>query len=96
MKKWLNGTHQGSFGDEHLPEYLNEFVFRFNRRHAGSPGLLFYRLLCLAVASKPLRYKHCIKAKRDDVPNKPTPPATRGRPRTLEKPNAGRPWRQAG
>ncbi len=95
LKKWLNGTHQGSFGDEHLPEYLAEFEFRFNRRHSAAPGLLFYRLMCHAVSSAPLRYGKCIKAQRPDRPNKPPPPATRGKPSSLEKPNAGRPWRQA-
>lgn len=89
LKKWLNGTHQGSFGDEHLPEYL-EFEFRFNRRHSGSPGLLFYRLMRLAIATEPLRYAKCIKVKRAKVPNKPAPPATRGRPNSLEKTQAAR------
>ena len=30
-KRWLLGTHQG-FDDAHLADYLDEFVFRFNRR----------------------------------------------------------------
>ncbi len=42
-KRWLLGTHQGSADDAHLPDYLNEFVFRFNRRRSRSRGLLFYR-----------------------------------------------------
>ncbi len=92
---WLNGTHRGSVGDEHLPGYLAELEFCFDRRHSASPGLLFYRLMRLAIASEPLLYAKCIKVKRSDVPNKPTLPATRDRPRSLEKPNAGRPWRQA-
>jgi len=28
-----------------LDFYLDEFAFRFNRRHSRSRGLLFYRLL---------------------------------------------------
>jgi hypothetical protein len=43
-KRWLLGTHQGSVDVAHLPNYMNEFVFRFNRRRSGSRGLLFYRL----------------------------------------------------
>ena len=41
-KRWLLGTHQGSVDDAHLPSYLDEFVFRFNRRRsrAPRPGLL--------------------------------------------------------
>ena len=31
LKAWLNGTHHG-VSHKHLPAYLNEFVFRFNRR----------------------------------------------------------------
>ena len=34
--------------DPHLPGYLNEFTFRFNRRRSRSRGLLFYRVLELA------------------------------------------------
>ena len=31
LKAWLKGTHHG-VSSRHLPAYLNEFVFRFNRR----------------------------------------------------------------
>jgi transposase-like protein len=31
LKAWLLGTHHG-VSEQHLPAYLNEFVFRFNRR----------------------------------------------------------------
>ena len=31
LKTWLQGTHHG-VSSRHLPAYLNEFVFRFNRR----------------------------------------------------------------
>jgi len=40
-KRWLLGTHPGSVDDAHLPAYLNEFVFRFNRRRSRSRGLVF-------------------------------------------------------
>ena len=36
-KRWLLGTHQGSVDDAHLISYLDEFVFRFNRRRSR-PG----------------------------------------------------------
>jgi transposase-like protein len=55
-KRWLLGTHQGSVEDAHLPSYLNEFVFRFNRRHSRSRGMLFYRVLELAIGHAPVRY----------------------------------------
>ena len=35
-KRWLLGTHHGAVGKKHLPAYLDEFVFRFNRRTAKS------------------------------------------------------------
>jgi len=45
LKRWLLGTHQGAVSHEHLPYYLDEFVFRFNRRTSTHRGLLFFRLL---------------------------------------------------
>jgi len=40
-KRWLLGPHQGSVANAHLPSYLNEFVFRFNRRRSWSRGMVF-------------------------------------------------------
>jgi transposase-like protein len=54
LKRWILGTHQGSVGKEYLQQYLDEFVFRFNRRTSRSRGLLFYRLLQQAVAHEPV------------------------------------------
>ena len=44
-KRWLLRTHQGAVDSAHLPSYLDEFVFRFNRRRSRSRGMLFYRVL---------------------------------------------------
>jgi transposase-like protein len=44
LKNWLNGTHHG-VGRPHLQAYLDEFVFRFNRRQ--SPEAAFQTLLGL-------------------------------------------------
>jgi len=49
VKRWLLGTYQGSVSNEHLDYYLDEYTFRFNRRHSRSRGLLFFRLLEQAV-----------------------------------------------
>jgi len=46
LKRWLLGTHQGAVSQQHLDAYLDEFVFRFNRRHSRNRGLIFYRLVC--------------------------------------------------
>ena len=54
LKRWLLGTHQGSFAKEHLQSYLEEFTFRFNRRTSRSRGLLFHRLLEQAVLTPPV------------------------------------------
>lgn len=32
LKTWILGTHHGAIGPQHLQAYLNEYVFRFNRR----------------------------------------------------------------
>src|SRR6266566_9862401 len=55
-KRWLLSTHQGSVDVAHLQSYLDEFVFRFNRRPSQSRGLIFYRVLELAVGHGPVRY----------------------------------------
>lgn len=53
LKRWLLGTHQGAVQEMHLQAYLDEYVFRFNRRKAASRGLLFYRLLETAMHVPP-------------------------------------------
>jgi len=93
-KRWLLGTHQGSVDEAHLLSYLNEFVFRFNRRRSRSRGLVFYRVLELAVGHQPVRYQDLIANPQPRaVP--PTPPQAHGNPPSLERPPANRPWRTA-
>ena len=53
LKRWLTGTLHFAVAEHQLPYYLDEFTFRFNRRNAGSRGLLFYRLLQQAVDTEP-------------------------------------------
>lgn len=91
-KRWLLGTHQGSVDPAHLPAYLDEFVFRFNRRRSRSRGLVFYRVLELAVAHQPVRYRDLIAAPRPSGITR-RPPGSRGRPPSMDRPAAGRPWR---
>jgi ISXO2 transposase-like protein len=54
LKRWLLGTHHGGWGVQHVGAYLDQFVFRFNRRQSKARGLLFYRLLQNAVALRKL------------------------------------------
>ncbi len=94
-KRWLLGTHQGSTDEAHLVSYLNQFVFRFNRRRSRSRGLLFYRVLELAVGHDPIRYRDLI-ATRQPSDRPPFPPVVkRRRPPTLDRIPADRPWRTA-
>jgi transposase-like protein len=61
LKRWLLGTHQGAVRAKHLPYYLDEFTFRFNRRTSRSRGKLFYRLLQQAVQVAPQTYDTLIQ-----------------------------------
>ena len=91
-KRWLLGTHQGSVEDAHLQSYLNEFCFRFNRRRSRSRGLVFYRVLELAVGHDPVRYRHLIAHPKHKA-KPPEAPGQRGHPPSIERPRAARPWR---
>ena len=48
LHRILLGTYQGGVRRKHLPRYLAEFEFRFNRRSSKQRGLLFQRLLSCA------------------------------------------------
>ena len=54
LKTWLKGTHHG-VGAKHLPHYLDEFVFRFNRRR--TPMAAFQSLLGLTTQHPPTTYQ---------------------------------------
>jgi transposase-like protein len=56
LDRWWLGTHHGAIRRRFLDFYLDEFVFRFNRRSSKARGLLFYRLLQQAVATEPVPY----------------------------------------
>jgi len=59
--------------------YLNEFVFRFNRRNSRSRGLVFHRILELAVDHDPVRYRHLVARPRPRN-EAPKPPGATGHP----------------
>ena len=61
LKRWLLGTHQGAVQEIHLQAYLDEYVFRFNRRKSAKRGLLFYRLLESAMQVQPTTYDKLTK-----------------------------------
>ena len=60
LKRWILGTHQGSVSDKHMGYYLDEFTFRFNRRHSRARGLLFYRLVQQAAQVAPVTYRQIV------------------------------------
>ena len=53
LKAWMHGTHRG-VSNEHLHVYLDEFVFRHNRR--GTPMAVFQTLLGLGAIHHPTTY----------------------------------------
>ena len=64
LKRWLLGTHHGGIGAQHVEAYLDEFIFRFNRRQSNARGLLFYRLIQNAVVVKKLDYDTIVWSRR--------------------------------
>lgn len=54
LKSWLIGTHKGVW-PRHLKAYLDEFVFRYNRRH--NLGLALRTLLGLGASRAPTPYR---------------------------------------
>jgi transposase-like protein len=54
LKTWLQGTHHG-VSPKHLQVYLDEFVFRHNRRRTSLAG--FQTLLGLAALHEPSTYR---------------------------------------
>jgi len=61
LKRWLMGTHQGKISHKHLPYYLDEFAFRFNRKLSTFRGKLFYRLIQQAVETDPVTYNDIVE-----------------------------------
>jgi hypothetical protein len=57
LKRVINGTFQGRFDPQYLQRYLDEYVFRFNRRTCNAVGKRFWRLMQQAAQSTPLARK---------------------------------------
>ena len=60
LKAWLNGTHRFS-SKKHIQNYLNEFVFRFNRRYM--PHEAFRSLMKIAAEMRPPRFSKLVSAR---------------------------------
>jgi transposase-like protein len=59
-KRWLLGTHHGAVSKKHLPAYLDEYVFRFNRRTAKNLSHRFARVIQHAVLTRPTTYRSLV------------------------------------
>lgn len=59
-KRWLLGTHHGAVSSKHLQAYLDEYVFRFNRRTARSIGHRFARLVEQALLTPAVCYRDIV------------------------------------
>lgn len=93
IKRMLEGTYQGSGTAEHLPEYLDEFVFRFNRRNSRDRGMVFIRLLQQAVLTDRVTYRELVRV---PAPKQNSPRGVAGprpQPGTLDASPLLRPWR---
>lgn len=93
VKRLLDGTYQGSGTTEHLPEYLDEFVFRFNRRHSSSRGLVFLRLIQRAILSPPVSYQELVRVPKPKAVSPAGVHGPRAKPGSLDLGPVDRPWR---
>jgi len=55
LKAWILGTYHGAVRKKHLQEYLNEYVFRFNRRFARMRS--FCTLLQIGTGADAVTYR---------------------------------------
>lgn len=67
LKAWLIGTHR-YISTKHLQNYLNEYMFRFNRRNI--PKVAFNSLLKIAMLNTPRTYRGFTEPKKPFYVNK--------------------------
>jgi transposase-like protein len=58
IKRLILGTFQGRVEEKYLQRYMDEYVFRFNRRNTKSVGKRFFRIVQQAMTSSPKTKKH--------------------------------------
>ena len=61
LKRVILGTFQGRFESKHLQSYLDEYVFRFNRRNSKSIGKKFMRIVQQVIASIKITKSQVVK-----------------------------------
>jgi len=57
FKRVILGTFQGRFDPQYLQRYLDEYVFRFNRRTCQSIGKRFWRIMQQTATSAPITWR---------------------------------------
>ena len=60
VKRLMLGTFQGRFGAEHLQSYMDEYVFRFNRRTSRNIGKKFMRIVQQVSSSTKMTYRKIV------------------------------------
>jgi transposase-like protein len=64
LKRWLMGTHAGAVSDKHLQAYLDEFVFRHNRRKTRGVGRIAARVIEGLIAQPAMTMRRLIDGTR--------------------------------
>jgi transposase-like protein len=62
LKRWLLGTHAGAVKPKHLQAYLDEFVFRHNRRRTNGVTRIAARIIESLVVRPPLTMRRLVDA----------------------------------
>ncbi len=74
-QRWRLGPHKGAIDEAHLASTSTSSSSAANRRRSRSRGLIFYRLLELASAHDPGRYRELIANPRPSGPHQGPAPA---------------------
>jgi transposase-like protein len=61
LKRWLFGTHGSAVSAKYLQAYLDEYVFRYNRRRTKGVGRIAARTIAQLVVHAPLTMRQIVK-----------------------------------
>ena len=64
LKRWLLGTHGSAVSMKYLQAYLDEYVFRYNRRRTKGVGRIAARTIQNLVAHAPMTMQQIINETR--------------------------------
>ena len=61
LKRWLLGTHQQYLVSKwYLQHYLNEYIFRYNRRKSNNRWVLFKTIMQQVISTPPTTFKDIV------------------------------------